>query len=391
MQAKSKKALTLLLASVAIICCWAYFGLPAPTTYQGWMVRQYDEVQYNVESRINAGNTFVTEFLSHYGIESKTTLKIRVGETPSTTNITSIAEGIYTFTGMVAVERQVGQDWVPLESSLPFFLPVGYWSEIETGLNEFAPLNLKEEWWGEMTLAGSVSSEPNLEFFMAWEFRDGVLQGLTFNATSSNRWDFVRLALSSQKLAYETNIDYIVQTMGGNAPRVLFMLGFLGPVCILPLVWHKEIGARVFTPLTGSVEEQLEEYGRSYLFLWSLGLLIAVITGLFGSLYVSESILPMFGSYLLAILLASGVLHYRIKRIEWDEKPSEIIQYAFASVTASISGLFIFAPGGVTTPLAYSLPLVMMLGTLVFLIVMHPLRNIRSRIKNQKRSGEEAG
>ncbi|NHI82799.1 MAG: hypothetical protein EAX81_00660 [Candidatus Thorarchaeota archaeon] len=346
------------------------------------MVRQYDEVQYNVESCINAGNTFVTEFLSHYGIESATQLRIRVAETPSVINTTAIAEGIFTFTGVVPVERQVGQGWVPLESSLPFFMPVGYWSEIETRLSEFSLLALREEWWGEMTLTGSVSTEPNLEFFMAWEIRDGILQGLTFNVTSSNEWDFVRLALSSQKLAYETDLDYLVQTMSRNAPRVLIMLGFLGPICISLLVWNKEIRAHVFKPLTGSVEEQLEEHGRSYIFLWGLGLLVSALAGLFASQYVWESILPMLGSYGLAILLASGVLYYRIRRIEWDEKPTEIIQYAFVSVTASICGLFIFESGEASSPLAYLLPLTMVLGTLILLVLLHPLRSLYSRTKN---------
>ena len=362
--------------AISTVSYGIFFNLPSVAEYEGWLIRQYDEVQYSVTAEIRAGDTFVADILNEYGIASGSSFWIRAAETPSTVNISGIVENVLELTGVVPVEQQLGQDWVLRNSSLPFFLPTGYWDEIDEVLNQTVGIDLEEEWWGDMTITTSIDSAELgvLEYFLAWEKQDGVLQGMTINATSHDGWDFIRLSASSQRLAYKTDIDYLLQSVNRNAPVPILLFGIFGPFLVLIFLWRPEIQRRLQKPLPGSLEDRLEEYSRVYLLLWTTGLLVTAITSLMASQFTRESIVPVIGSYCLAILLGSFVSFYKARNIEWDSKPVELIQYGVVSAAASVSGLFIFEPGEVATPLAYALPLVLILGALVFLVVMYPLR-----------------
>ncbi|MGY5853710.1 MAG: hypothetical protein RTU92_09110 [Candidatus Thorarchaeota archaeon] len=378
MNERSKKAVTLVMITISIASYGIFFNLPPVTEYDGWLIRQYDEVQYSVTAEIHAGDTFVADILNEYGIASGSSFRIRAAETPSILNISGISENLLEFTGVVPVEQQLGQDWVLRNSSLPFFLPTGYWDEIDEALNQTVGIDLVEEWWGDMTITTSIDSTELgvLDYFLAWEREDGVLQGMTINATSHDGWDFIRLALSSQRLAYQTDIDYLLQSVNRNVPVLILLFGTFGSFFVLSFLWRSEIQKRLQKPLPGSLEDRLEEYSSVYLLLWTTGLLITAITSLWASQFTPESIVPVIGSYCFAILLSSFVSFYRLRNIEWNSKPVELIQYGFVSMAAFVSGLFIFQSGEVTTPLAYALPLVFILGALVPLVVMYPLRRL---------------
>ncbi|UCE09166.1 MAG: hypothetical protein JSW61_09300, partial [Candidatus Thorarchaeota archaeon] len=347
-----------------------------------------DEVQYSVTAEIHAGDTFVTDILDGYGISSGSSFRIRPAETPSIINTSKIVENLLEFKGIVPVEQQFGQDWVLRNSSLPFFLPIGHWDEIDEALNHSAGISLEQEWWGEMTLTTSIDSTElgALEYFLAWERQDGVLQGMTINATSLDGWDFIRLALSSQRLAYETDVDYLLQSVQRNVPALLLLVGTFGPAFVIAFLWRSKIRRRLRKPLPGSLEDRLEEHGRVYLLLWTTGLFVTATISLGASQLVSESIVPMIGSYFLGIFLGSLVSFYKVRNIEWSFKPVEVIQYAIVSIAASVTGLFVFQPGDVASPLAYALPLIFILCALVLLVGMYPLR--KSCLAMQ---GEDAG
>jgi len=364
--------------AISTVSYGIFFNPPSVAEYEGWLIRQYDEAQYSVTAEIRAGDTFVVDILNEYGIASGSSFRIRAAETPSTVNISEIGENLLEFTGVVPVEQLLGQDWVLRNSSLPFFLPTGYWDEIDEALNQTVGIDLEEEWWGEMTITTSIDSAELgvLEYFLAWERQDGVLQGMTINATSHDGWDFIRLSLSSQRLAYQMDIDYLLQSVNRYVPVLILLFGTFGPFFVLTFLWRSEIQKRLQKTLPGSLEDRLEEYSRVYLLLWATGLLVTAITSLRASQLAPESIVPVIGSYCLAILLGSFVSFYRLRNIEWNSKPVELIQYGVVSVAASVSGLFIFQPGEVATPLAYALPLVLILGALVLLVAMYPLRRL---------------
>ncbi|MFW9847379.1 MAG: hypothetical protein ACFFD6_11565, partial [Candidatus Thorarchaeota archaeon] len=276
-----------------------------------------------------------------------------------------------------------GQNWISRNTSLPFFLPVGYWDSIEQILNQSIDVTMEEEWWGEMTLTASYSSLElgSIGLLLAWELKDGVLQGMTINASAYDGWDFVRLALSGQHLAYETDLDWIGRSLGLNVISLILIAGAYGPTILIGILWKSEIRSVLTKPLEGTLEERLEAYGREYLFLWSIGVLISAFSGAFASQFTGESISPVIQSYLLSILLGTLVSLYRARRIDSTPAPLEVIQYCVTCVAATISGLFIINPGEVADPIAYALPLVLMVGMMAILFLMHPLRAIRSRIE----------
>ncbi|MGY5876523.1 MAG: hypothetical protein RTU30_12315 [Candidatus Thorarchaeota archaeon] len=378
MNERSKKAVTLVMITISTVSYGIFFNLPPVAEYEGWLISQYDEVQYSVTADIRAGDTFVADILNEYGIASGSSFRIRAAEIPSTMNISGIVENLLEFRGVVPVEQQLGQDWVLRNSSLPFFIPTGHWDEIDDELNQTVGIDLVKEWWGEMTITTSIDSAELgvLEYFLAWERQDGVLQGMTINATSHDGWDFIRLALSSQRLAYQTDFDYLLQSVNRNVPTLILLFGTFGSLFVLPFLWRSEIQKRLQKPLPGSLEDRLEEYSSDYLLLWTTGLLITAITSAMASQLISESIVPMIGSYCFAILLGSLVSLYKLRNIEWNFKSVELIQYAFVSMAGFVSGLFIFRSGEVVTPLAYALPLVSILGALVLLVVTYPLRRL---------------
>ena len=242
-----KKAVTLVLIAISTISFCIFLILPSDAEYEGWLIKQNDEVQYSVTAEIHAGDTFVAYILNEYGVESGSVFRIRPAESPSILNISRICENLLEFTGVVPVEQQYGQDWVLRNSSLPFFLPTGYWDEIDEALNQTAGINLVDEWWGEMTITTSINSTEFgvLEYFLAWEKQDGVLQGITINATSQNGWDFIRLALSSQRLAYEYDINYYLQSFNRNFPAQILLFGTFGPIIVLTFLWRSEIQKRL--------------------------------------------------------------------------------------------------------------------------------------------------
>ncbi len=371
--------------AISIVSYSIFTNLPSVAEHEGWLIRQYDEVQYSVNAEIRAGDTFVADILNEYGIVSGSSFWIRAAETPSTVNISGICENLLEFIGVVPVEQQLGQDWVLRNSSLPFFLPTGYWDEIDEVLNQTVGIDLEEEWWGEMTITTSIDSAELgvLECFLAWEKENGILQGMTINATSHDGWDFIRLSLSGQRLAYQADIDYLLQSVNRNVPVLILLFGCFGPFFVLSFLWRAEIEKRLRKQLLGSLEDRLEEYGRVYLLLWTTGLLITAITSLRASQFSSESIVPMIESYCLAILLGSFVSFYKLRNIEWNSKPVELIQYGLVSMAAFVSGLFVFQPGEVATPLAYVLPLILILGALVLLVGMYPLRGLSSTTQSE--------
>ena len=257
-----KKVITIILIIIAGVSFSLYATLPS-VEYEGWLIRQNDEIQYSVTAEVNAGDTFVVDILNDYGITSGSSFKIRAAETPSIINISGICENLLKFSGVVQVEQQYGEDWILRNSSLPFFLPIGYWEEIDETLNQATSINLVWEWYGEVTFSRSyVSAEfGSLGYFMAWERDDGVLQGMAINATSYNGWDFIRLSLSSQELAYEMDIDYLMESFSRNAFRNFLMFGTLGPFIILVCLWRPNLQKRQEKSLPESSEEQRFGYG----------------------------------------------------------------------------------------------------------------------------------
>lgn len=257
-----KKVITIVLIVIAGVSFSLYTTLPS-VEYEGWLIRQNDEIQYSVTAEVNAGDTFVVDILNDYGITSGSSFKIRAAETPSIINISGICENLLKFTGVVQVEQQYGQDWILRNSSLPFFLPTGYWEEIDETLDQATSINLVREWWGEMTFSRSfVSAEfGSLGYFIAWERDDGVLQGMAINATSNNGWDFIRLSLSSQRLAYEIDINYLLESFSRNAFRNFFMFGTFGPFIVLVCLWRPNLQKRQQKPLPESLEDQRVGYG----------------------------------------------------------------------------------------------------------------------------------
>ena len=242
-----KKAVTLVMIAIITVSFSIILIFPPAAQYEGWLIRQYDEVQYSVTAEINAGDTFVADILDEYGVTSGSIFRIRPAEIPSTVNISGICENLLEFTGVVPIEQQYGQDWVLRNSSLPFFLPTGYWDEIDEALNQAASINFVKEWWGEMTITASIDSAELdiLEYMLAWERQDGVLQGMTINATSQDGWDFIRLAASSQRLAYEYDINYLLQSFNRNVPLRIFLFGTLCPFVVLTLLWRSKIKKRL--------------------------------------------------------------------------------------------------------------------------------------------------
>ncbi|MGY5859132.1 MAG: hypothetical protein RTU63_07170 [Candidatus Thorarchaeota archaeon] len=257
-----KKVITIILIIIAGVSFSLYATLPS-AEYEGWLIRQNDEIQYSVTAEVNAGDTFVVDILNDYGITSGSSFKIRAAETPSTINISGICENLLKFTGVVQVEQQYGQDWILRNSSLPFFLPSGYWVEINETLDQVTSINLVQEWWGELTFSRSyISAEfGSLGYFMAWERDDGVLQGMAINATSNNGWDFIRLALSSQRLAYEMDINFFLDSFSRNASRNFFMLGAFGPFIVIACLWRSNLYKSQQKPLPESSEDQRVGYG----------------------------------------------------------------------------------------------------------------------------------
>ncbi|MCK5266441.1 MAG: hypothetical protein KAR03_12600 [Candidatus Thorarchaeota archaeon] len=247
---------------IASVSFSLYAMLPS-VEYEGWLIRQNDEIQYSVTAEINAGDTFVVDILNDYGISAGSSFWIRAVETPTIINITGICENLLKFTGVVQVEQQFGEDWILRNSSLPFFLPTGYWEEIDEKLDQATSINLVREWWGEMTFSRSyVSAEfGSLGYFMAWELDDGVLQGMAINATSNNGWDFIRLSLSSQRLAYEMDINYLLESFSRNASRNFFMFGTFSPFIVLVCLWRPNRQKRQQKPLPESLEDQRVGYG----------------------------------------------------------------------------------------------------------------------------------
>ncbi|MFX1370045.1 MAG: hypothetical protein ACFFAY_15740, partial [Promethearchaeota archaeon] len=277
-------AFTLVLAAISIACSVMLVNFPEIPENEGWLIRQHDQVQYYVETELHAGDTYVADLLSDYGVTSNSYFWIRAAETPSSLNSTEIVENIANLQGVVPVEQQIGQNWVLRNSSLPFFLPTGYWDEFDELLNPRG-MFLKKEWWGEISLATIINDVELGIFglFIAWELSDGVLQGMTINATSHSGWDFVRLALSSQRLAYQTDLDYVLRIAGRNIPFLLLFIGAFGPIVVILFTWRKGIENAVKKPLSGSLEDRLEEYGRDYLFFWSLGLAVVFVAGFMAS------------------------------------------------------------------------------------------------------------
>ena len=257
-----KKVITIVLIVIAGVSFSLYATLPS-VEYEGWLIRQNDEIQYSVTAEVNAGDTFVVDILNDYGITYDSSFKIRAAETPSIINISGISENLLKFIGVVQVEQQYGQDWILRNSSLPFFLPTGYWEEIDETLDQATSINLVREWWGEMTFSRSfVSAEfGSLGYFMAWERDDGVLQVMAINATSNNGWDFIRLSLSSQRLAYEIDINYLLESFSRNASRNFFMFGTFGPFIVLVCLWRPNLQKRQQKPLPESLEDQRVGYG----------------------------------------------------------------------------------------------------------------------------------
>ncbi|MGY5879275.1 MAG: hypothetical protein RTV31_03445 [Candidatus Thorarchaeota archaeon] len=246
MNERHKKAVTLVLGVIAIVSFVAYVILPPIDEYEGWFIRQYDEVQYSVTAEINKGDTYVVDILDEYGITSGSYFKIRPTETPSATNTTEICENLLAFKGIIPIEQQQGQDWVLRNSSLPFFLPTGYWDEINETVNHAIGINLVFEWWGDMTITTSINSTEfgTLEYMLAWERLNGVLQGMTINATSQNGWDFIRLSLSSQRFAYDFDISYHLQRFSKDIPLQIFVFGTISPVFAVLVLWRLEIRER---------------------------------------------------------------------------------------------------------------------------------------------------
>jgi hypothetical protein len=378
-----KKLVTLVFVLIAIFSYYLIVTLPPAEQYKGWVAREGDEVEYYVEAELNSGSTYVASLLGDYGLSSGSTLAVRATKVPTDVNVSAIAGYLLTLNGIVQVEQRTGQEWVHRNSSLPFFLPVGYWESIEETLGEQMDVTIEQEWWGEMSLTASHSSSElgNVGLFLAWEITDGVLQGMTINASAPDGWDFVRLALSGQRLAYETDLNWLSRSIGRNLISLLLIVGALGPFVLIGLLWKLEVRARLTTPLTGTLAERLEIYGREYLFVWSLGVLISALSGIIAIQFIEESISPVIQSYLLSFLLGTLVSLYRARRIDSTPAPLEVIQYCVTCVAASISGLFIVNPGEVADPIAYALPLVLMVGMMAILFLMHPLRAIRSRIE----------
>ena len=258
----TKKIITIVLIVIASVSFSLYAMLPS-VEYEGWLIRQNDEIRYSVTAEINAGDTFVVDILNDYEISEESSFWIRAVENPTIINITGICENLLKFTGVVQVEQQFGEDWILRNSSLPFFLPIGYWEEIDETLDQATSINLVREWWGEMTFSRSFVSVEfgSLGYFMAWERDDGVLQGMAINATSNNGWDFIRLALSGQRLAYEMDINYLLESFSRNAFRNFFIIGTFGPFIVIVCLWWSNLQKRQQKPLPESLEDQRVGYG----------------------------------------------------------------------------------------------------------------------------------
>ncbi|MFX0106689.1 MAG: hypothetical protein ACFE7R_00215 [Candidatus Hodarchaeota archaeon] len=392
MIAGRKKQITLMLILVSVFSYYMYVTLPPVEQYMGWVVREGDEIRYSVTAEINSGTTYVANLLDDYGISSGSTLTIRAAEVPTNVNITAIAGALSNLSGIVQVEQKNGQEWITRNSSLPFFLPVGCWDSIEHALNQFMDVDLEKNWWGEIDLTAPYSSPElgSLGLFLAWELEDGVLQGMTINASTYDGWDFVRLALSYQNLAYETDWDLLSRSFGRNIIRLILTGGMLGPIFLFGLLWQSEIRSRLIKPLNGTLEERLETYGREYLLLWCFGAVVSAFAGIYGSQFTQESIFPVIQSYIFSFLLGTLVSLYRVRRIDHTTAPLEVIQYAVASATSTIIGVFIFSPFEVEGSFAYALPIVMFVGMMVLLIVMHPLRALRSKLRLEREEFEDA-
>ncbi|MFX1370100.1 MAG: hypothetical protein ACFFAY_16035, partial [Promethearchaeota archaeon] len=78
-------------------------------------------------------------------------------------------------------------------------------------------------------------------------------------------------------------------------------------------------------------------------------------------------------SWCLGLFLASAISIYKIRNIQWGALPVELVQYTFVNVAASVAGMFVFAPGEVSSPLVYALPLAVIAAAFAILAVMYPL------------------
>ncbi|MCF2136136.1 MAG: hypothetical protein K9W43_02760 [Candidatus Thorarchaeota archaeon] len=360
-------------------------SLPPIPNNHGWLIRQYDEVQYSVTRELHAGDTIVTKILNDYDIMNSAEFRVRPTDTPSTVNITAITEDILQLRGTVAVEQQYGNEWVLRNSSLPFFLPAGYWDDINSILNQTTGVALKNEWWGDMTITIPINSSELgvLECYFAWDKQNGVLQGMTINATSHGTWDFIRLSLSNERLAYETDINYILQAIEKRLPVATFSLGTVVPLLVPGFLWRVEIQERLHKPLQGSIEERLDEYGHTYLFLWMSGILITALASLVASQQIQESITPMYEAFGVAIALGIIVMVYKQRTIEEEPKPIEMMQYAFVSGGISVSVPILSDPENINSPFVYVIPLMFILTALVMLVGMYPLRGLRTTIDDE--------
>jgi len=200
-----------------------------------WKVKPDSSLEFEVSIDSNSSiNTTVDGIIQEYlllnlteNIKGNKAFEIKTSNITYKYNLSEIAQDILNFTGPIMVERLNISTWEPIQRyTLPFFIPIDHWDELEVKFNELLPnatwidleyFRLLDEYKYSMSWYDINNGFVN-DYWYQWNGYNGVLSG--FGISISNESDIVS---GIDSVSIEISAQYIPDTEPAGNPSSLII------------------------------------------------------------------------------------------------------------------------------------------------------------------------
>jgi len=255
-QKKKIVAILLIIWIVALPTLYYYLfltGEQPQNQYKGWFVSIGDTATYEVFVNSNAtmftiadeiaSKYHFSEILKHKDILGVSETTVRVTALNNLQNITKLAELILSFKGPAEVAQKLNNTWEnKTKNVLPFFIPIGFWNELNVSFTKILPANstvsYTHSWTNEYNYHFQYTmNDTKVYLFLSWGENDGILQAMTLNVTKHSTTDSISLILSGSSIARENTMENVIRnSIGIFLSFLVFLIVFGPPASIWVLV-----------------------------------------------------------------------------------------------------------------------------------------------------------
>lgn len=192
-----------------------------------WVVKPDYSAEYEVSIESNSSiNTTVDDIIQEYNflnltenIHGNKAFEIKASNITYKYNLTEIAQDILNFTGPIKVEKLNSTNnntWEPIQRyTLPFFIPIDHWNDLETIFNELLPkatwvdyeyFRLLDQYLFTMNWYDDDTGLVN-DYWFKWEGSNGVLSGFGISVSNNSDTD-----LEEDSVSIEMSSLYVPNT-----------------------------------------------------------------------------------------------------------------------------------------------------------------------------------